>query len=187
MVWIDIVAKPFWQDNLPMATNPDTTPAELVSASAEADSAKPQLLLVATTFMDFSPTLQQALQLAKLTRSRLVLLHVVEIARSELNPAIFASLEQIHARLDAYQERARHRLNSLCEEFRDADVECTASVRVGVPHEEILEEAQTIQPDMIVIGTKTTSALARFRLGSTAERVIRHAPCPVLVVRERPE
>jgi nucleotide-binding universal stress UspA family protein len=115
---------------------------------------------------------------------RVVLVHVVEISRSELNPAVFASLEQIQARLDAYQQRARQRLESLGEPFRQAGIACSTSVRIGIPFEEILKEAEAIAPDLIVVGAKATSVLGRFLLGGTAERVTRHAPCPVLVVRE---
>ena len=132
--------------------------------------------------MEPSATIEQALHLAALAGASVVLLHVVEIPRSELNPAVFASLEAIQSRLDRYQEQARQRLESLCEEFRAAHIECTPSVRVGIAYEAILEEAEAIAPDLIIIGTKATSVRTRFLLGGTAERVVRHAPCPVLVV-----
>jgi nucleotide-binding universal stress UspA family protein len=57
------------------------------------------------------------------------------------------------------------------------------AVRVGVPHETITEFARTEKADLIVIGTHGHSDFAHVFLGSTAERVVRHAPCPVLVLR----
>jgi nucleotide-binding universal stress UspA family protein len=141
-------------------------------------------MLVTTAFMEPSVTIDQTLNLAQLAASSVVLLHVVEISRSELNPAVFASLEEIQARLDVYQERARQRLESLGEAFRQAGIECTTSVRIGIPYEEILKEAEAMTPDLIVVGAKAAPVFGRFLLGGTAERVARHAPCPVLVIRQ---
>jgi nucleotide-binding universal stress UspA family protein len=159
-------------------------PEPLPSANLERATAIRQKFLVATAFMEPSETLDQTLNLAELAARSVVLLHVVEISRSELNPAVFASLEEIQARLDAYQRRARLRLESLGRAFRQAGIACTTSVRIGIPHEEILKEAELTGPDLIVVGAKATSVLGRFLLGGTAERVARHAPCPVLVVRQ---
>jgi nucleotide-binding universal stress UspA family protein len=64
---------------------------------------------------------------------------------------------------------------------------CTASlatrVRQGDPAEEILREAEEHPTDLIVVGSRGCSAIARFFLGSVAERVARHAHCPVLLAR----
>lgn len=57
-------------------------------------------------------------------------------------------------------------------------------VRLGVPHDVITEYAKKAGIDLIVIATHGRSDLAHVFMGSTAERVVRHAPCPVLVVRK---
>ena len=169
-------------------SHPESLPAHLPSANSKETTAKRQLFLVATAFMEPYAILEQTLRLAELAARSVVLLHVVEISRSELNPAVFASLEEIQTRLDDYQTRAYQRLDSLCQPFRDADIACTTGVRIGIPFEEILKEAELIRPDLIVVGAKAAPILGRFLLGGTAERVTRHAPCPVLVVRQpRPE
>jgi nucleotide-binding universal stress UspA family protein len=147
-------------------------------------TAKRQNFLVATSFMASSPTLEQTRNLAQLAASSVVLLHVVEISRSELNPAVFASLEEIQARLDGYQQRAFLWLESLAEPFRQAGLACTTSVRIGIPYEEILKEAEAIGPDLVVVGAKAAPVLGHFLLGGTAEQVVRHAPCPVMVIRQ---
>lgn len=54
----------------------------------------------------------------------------------------------------------------------------------GVPYEEILKFVDKNNIDMIVIGTHGRKGLDRVLFGSTAERVVRNAPCPVLTVRE---
>ena len=56
-------------------------------------------------------------------------------------------------------------------------------VRHGMPAEEIIRAAQEEHAGLVVISTHGHTGLKRFILGSTAERVIRHVQCPVLVVR----
>lgn len=61
----------------------------------------------------------------------------------------------------------------------DAQYEC----RRGNPADQILAAAEEAPPDLIVVGTRGLGAVARFFLGSVAERVARHATCPVLIAR----
>jgi nucleotide-binding universal stress UspA family protein len=160
-------------------SQPESLPADLKRATANR-----QQFLITTCFLEPYGALEQTLTLAKLTAESVTLLHVVEISRTELNPAVFASLEEIQARLDAYQQRARLRLESLAGPFRQAGIACTTSVRIGIPYEEILKETEVVEPDLVVVGAKVGPAFGRFLLGGTAERVARHAPCPVLVIRQ---
>ena len=59
-----------------------------------------------------------------------------------------------------------------------------AVVRVGAPAIEIVELGESLPADIIVISTHGHSGLKHVFLGSVTEQVVRHAPCPVLVVRE---
>jgi nucleotide-binding universal stress UspA family protein len=59
----------------------------------------------------------------------------------------------------------------------------TPLVTRGQPFHEICEVAKGRQVDVIVMGTHGRSGLSHVLLGSVAERVVRHAPCPVLMVR----
>jgi nucleotide-binding universal stress UspA family protein len=67
-----------------------------------------------------------------------------------------------------------------------AGVDCTFVVRPGVALQVILEEATKLDAELIVIPASGRSRVARFFLGSTADRVIRQSPCPVLVVPSVP-
>jgi nucleotide-binding universal stress UspA family protein len=58
-------------------------------------------------------------------------------------------------------------------------------VRAGVPSHEIVEVAKELDVDLIIIATHGYTGWKHFCIGSTAERVVRAAPCPVLVVREK--
>jgi nucleotide-binding universal stress UspA family protein len=62
----------------------------------------------------------------------------------------------------------------------------TTRVATGIPSEEVITAAQAEDSDLIVVGTKGKTGLEHVLLGSTAERVIRGAPCPVLTVRMEP-
>jgi nucleotide-binding universal stress UspA family protein len=62
----------------------------------------------------------------------------------------------------------------------------TTRVATGIPSEEVIAAARAEDSDLIVVGTRGKTGLAHVLLGSTAERVIRGAPCPVLAVRTEP-
>jgi nucleotide-binding universal stress UspA family protein len=57
-------------------------------------------------------------------------------------------------------------------------------VRVGNPALEILQAALVLNSELVVIATHGHTGLKRLTLGSTAERVLRHASCPVLVLHK---
>ncbi len=62
----------------------------------------------------------------------------------------------------------------------------TTRVATGIPSEEVITAARAEDSDLIVVGTRGKTGLTHVLLGSTAERVIRGAPCPVLTVRMEP-
>jgi len=62
----------------------------------------------------------------------------------------------------------------------------TTRLATGIPSEEVITAARAEDSDLLVVGTKGKTGLAHVMLGSTAERVIRGAPCPVLTVRMEP-
>ena len=62
---------------------------------------------------------------------------------------------------------------------------CDVLLRTGIPYVEITRAAKELDSDLIVLSTHGHTGVTRIILGSTAERVVRQAPCPVLVVREK--
>ena len=62
----------------------------------------------------------------------------------------------------------------------------TTRMAAGIPSEEVIAAARAEDSDLVVVGTRGKTGLAHVLLGSTAERVIRGAPCPVLAVRTEP-
>jgi len=84
-----------------------------------------------------------------------------------------------------HAERAQAHLQELANQLLPPGLAEKLVVRVGVPYHEIVEAAGELQADLIVITTHGHTGLKHVLLGSTAEWVVRHAPCPVLTVRRR--
>ncbi|MFB6093978.1 MAG: universal stress protein [Halanaeroarchaeum sp.] len=82
--------------------------------------------------------------------------------------------------LEAEGERALEEVEARAE---DAGVPVSTAVTRGVPHEAILERAETVGADLIVMATHGRTGIDRFLLGSVTEKVIRSTDRPVLVVR----
>lgn len=126
--------------------------------------------------------LKYAVPLAEAFGAGLHLLVVVE-------PVSFISgLEQIPIIVldDPEVAREAHReLQELAEREIPPEIKTTLSVRTGKPSQVIVETAANSGVDLILLSTHGRTGLKRVLLGSTAEQVMRHAPCPVLVYRER--
>jgi universal stress protein A len=60
-----------------------------------------------------------------------------------------------------------------------------AEVRTGKPVEEIVKYAIETDTDLVILSTHGHSGMKRMLLGSVTEKVVRHAPCPVLVLRDK--
>ena len=69
-------------------------------------------------------------------------------------------------------------------ELVPAEVTVRQELIVGIPRDEIVRAASQRNADWIIMGTHGRRGLERWVMGSTAELVVRHAPCPVLVVRQ---
>jgi nucleotide-binding universal stress UspA family protein len=81
---------------------------------------------------------------------------------------------------------ARNRLDQVAVEMKLPPKMMERSlVRFGSAFAEITEAARTLKADLIILATHGHTGLKHVVLGSTAERVVRHASCPVLVVREK--
>lgn len=130
---------------------------------------------------DFSETaalaLRQAMALSKANEARLVLAHVVELVPLGPYPAIKGGANDL-----AIKDIAEQRTNEIAEEARTAGCEIEVIVRVGEPGPTIVEIAEEVGADLLVIGTRGLTGVKHVLLGSTAESVVRRAPMPVLTV-----
>ena len=132
--------------------------------------------------VDFSAcshkALGYALSMARQFQAELLLLHVVEniYPPPEL---LVVDTSALHYRV---REEAEKQLAGWAKEI--SGVNKRSFIRTGNPHYEIVAAADENNIDLIILGTHGRSGVAHLFLGSTAERVVRHAPCPVMVVRE---
>lgn len=79
---------------------------------------------------------------------------------------------------------ALRELGELCDEALAAGLEVTSQLVDGYPSEAIRDYARDARAGLIVIGSRGRSALSHVVIGSTADRTIRTAPCPVLTVKK---
>ena len=128
--------------------------------------------------LDFSACSKKALEyavpFAKQNDAELVLLNVIE----PYPPVPQLELVDVETIQDNLRE-----LEIVRESVGD-DVLCRSEVRTGVPHVEIVQEARQNDIDLIILSTHGHKGLSHVFLGSTAEKVVRNAPCPVLTVRQ---
>lgn len=114
----------------------------------------------------------RAVQLAREWRARLVLLHVQDGS----DPAEM---------LDGPEEAEKRIHERLCEEVRDKAIAVETRLATGDVSEAVLETSTACGADIIVTGISRRDEVGDFLIGTTVERVIRHARVPVLVVKER--
>ncbi len=133
--------------------------------------------------VDFSECSEKALiyarGFAKQFGASIVLLHVVELSYSYADMAIFdyASLEK------DLRQAAESRLRNLAKGVEKDGTPTSVEIRLGRPARAVAEIAKELATDLIVISTHGYTGLKHALLGSNAETIVRHAPCPVLVVR----
>lgn len=143
---------------------------------------KLQEILVPVDFSEASyKALRYAAAFANQFNARITILHVVHVTymAGEYGPIDVPVLE---AQL---LEAARKKLASVGQEQVPPGCLHETIVRNGPAAHEIATVAQEKNSDLIIISTHGYTGLKRVMLGSVAENVVRHAPCPVLVVRER--
>jgi universal stress protein A len=136
--------------------------------------------------VDLSPlskkAFKYALRLAQQFGTELALLHVVEPTA----PATFDGGAFVPSYIDEVPPKAEKELRKLINLAHNAEVPKARSLFCqGIASHEIVEEAKALNVDLIVMATHGYTGWKHFCIGSTAERVVRAAPCPVLVVRDK--
>jgi nucleotide-binding universal stress UspA family protein len=135
--------------------------------------------------LDFSPASMEALDyavsLAKQFRAAIHLVHVYPPDEASSVPGAGHLLLQSAEAIERLNEELTGIHRKHVPTFRPEN----CYIRRGKPYEEIVRLAREIDADLIALSTRGLSGLKHLLLGSTAERVVRNAPCPVLVVRKR--
>jgi nucleotide-binding universal stress UspA family protein len=135
--------------------------------------------------LDFSESANQALDyaitLAGKLGARLTILHAIQsLPLGGVDMGVTLPL----AYVQDLEAEIRRSLASCLERVTAAGLEGDMVIVHGVPFHEIIETAKTQQVNLIVMGTHGHTGLHHVLLGSVAEKVVRLAPCPVLVARQ---
>ncbi|MEJ2086027.1 MAG: universal stress protein [Acidobacteriota bacterium] len=139
---------------------------------------KLERVLVATDFSDTARSgLDWAIEVAKTHDASIDLVHALLVPNRATDfvpsPPDFS---------ESLQEAASGRLTEVTEKVKQTGVSVNSELRLGVASQVILQTAADLGSDLIVVGTRGLAGLKHLLLGSTAERVVQQAPCPVLTV-----
>lgn len=152
-------------------------------AKPRSSALKIKRILVPLDFSEHSEkALHYATKFAEQFGARIDLVAVVE-------PVIYAEGMTIPAGMGNVDEttakESGQALRRIAEREVPEGVNWAALVRRGAAYDEIVETARDRKTDLLIITTHGRTGLTHFLIGSTAEKIVRHAPCPVLVVRDK--
>ena len=136
--------------------------------------------------IDFSESsykdLEVAEEMAVHFNAKLTVLHVVQdipvLPALPTNPSIDVPEYQ-----EKLEEAGKIALDMTITDKVSSIVEAQSLIKSGRPADVIIEVADELKPNFLVISTHGESGVTHFMFGSVAEKVIRHAPCPVLTVQ----
>ncbi|MEW6223131.1 MAG: universal stress protein [Chloroflexota bacterium] len=135
-------------------------------------------LLLATDLSEASTAAtEEAFELAGRLGASLLIVSVIDPGSLRLPGGRY------HARMDQVRARREAMAQALVERGRDAGIAVSFLVWDGDPGDMIVSAAEAERADMVIVGSHGRGAVGRLFIGSVSEHVVRHAPCPVLVVR----
>ena len=145
-----------------------------------------KLILCPIDFPEFSVrAYRYALSVAEHYRAKLVAQHIVELWRHP--SAGFAASAQLYDEFcSALQDNGWEELQKFAKNHTDSEIRPELMVQMGSAPDSILSFAEAQKADVIVMGTHGGRGYDRLTLGSVTNRVMRTAPCPVLVVSNAP-
>jgi nucleotide-binding universal stress UspA family protein len=140
-------------------------------------------VLVPIDFSDYSKSaLKYALNFCKQFNAEIILIYVIEPV---IYPPDFSmgqiAIPSVNAEWD---ERAKQELEKLASSDVTKGASVKTLIKTGKPFIEIIETATELEVDLIIIATHGHTGVEHILFGSTAEKVVRKAPCPVLTLRE---
>lgn len=142
-----------------------------------------KIIVVPTDFSDHSlRALPYAVDLADKYAARLKVVFVNEPSL-QVSDVAWVGVDERAVDEDHVREARRH-LEKLVLEQVPTDVPADAEILTGNAVEEIIRYALDVNADLIVMATHGRSGVSHMLMGSTAEHVVRKAPCPVLTLKQ---
>jgi universal stress protein A len=144
----------------------------------------PKAILVPTDFSEYSDrAIKQAVDIAEQNNAKIYLIHVVDVLQQcAIDYCIPLEVMQ-KVQSDSEKEAAKKMQEEANKILQSKKIDVTFDVKSGTPYEAILQEQQDRKADLIVIASRGRTGILKTLIGSVAERVMREAKCPVLLVR----
>jgi len=137
-------------------------------------------ILVPIDFSDHSMNaLNYAINFAQKFNAEIVVINVLEFIHSPVEIELLASPAIID---ETVMERTKQELENIAKKFSEK-IKISTVLKIGRPFIEINETALELDVDLIIIATHGHTGISHLLFGSTAEKVVRKSPCPVLSVR----
>lgn len=144
----------------------------------------PKAILVPTDFSEFSDkAVRQAVDIAEQHNAKIYLLHVVDKLQQCAIDYCIPMETMMKVQSDSEKEAAKKMKEEADKILKTKKIDLVFDVKSGTPYEEILKEQQERKADLIVIASHGRTGILKSLIGSVAERVMREAKCPVLLVR----
>lgn len=142
-------------------------------------------IMAAVDLSDFSPAIvRYSLWLSRRINAELLLVNVINQRDVDLVQRAMASHDPFSISdyiADQKQDR-KSRLEQMLESASPGSVKCRAQVHVGIPYQELIKAIELEKPDLMVVGTKGRSNFADVMVGSTARKMYRRSPIPLLTI-----
>lgn len=145
-------------------------------------STQPYQILIPTDFGDQARiAVTQSYNLARLTRSEITLLHVID---NDFLKPFQEMVSAKHNYENHLREEVDSKLKALASEIqKESGVKVNTLIRTGKIYDEIVDAARQIKAELIVMGTMGAVGFTKKIVGSNASRVVREADCPVITIK----
>lgn len=161
-------------------SNPEPAPVPGLGRAPARPAGRVRKLLLATDLTDASmAATEEAFDLAGRLGATLLVVSVIDPGSLLLPGGRF------RVRVDQVREQREQLAQALVERGREDGIDVSFLIWTGDPGDMIVSAAEAEQADMVLVGSHGRGAVGRLFIGSVSEHVVRHAPCPVLVVRPK--
>jgi universal stress protein A len=144
----------------------------------------PKAILVPTDFSEYSDrAIKEAVDIAAQNNAKIYLLHVVDKLQQCAIDYCIPIETMMKVQSDSEKEAVRKMQEEANKILQTRKIEVAFDIKSGTPYEEILKEQQERKADLIVIASHGRTGILKSLIGTVAERVMREAKCPVLLVR----
>lgn len=141
-------------------------------------------ILVPTDFAESSlQALEYAADFAKTTRAKISIVFVLEPIQFASPGDLYAPSANLGMLLEEQHQAAQDALGKLQRDLKKRRIIAATILKEGLAYDEIITAAKETRADLIIMATHGRTGVSHLFLGSVAEKIIRHSPCPVLTVR----